>query len=754
MSNAYNQLKLDEKSKVLTTINTHKGLFQYNRLCFGVSSAPGIFQRLIENLLKDIPGVISFLDDIVIGGSTPTEHRSRVFSVLTRLQDVGLKLNLSKCSFNTSSIVYLGFHIDEKGLKPTQEKLKALQNAPSPTNLTQLRSYLGMINFYRKFIPNASTLLEPLNLLLRHSNRWDWGPAQKKAFDVSKTTLIDSCLVHYNPKLPIVVVSDSSKYGIGAVMCHEIDGTELPICFASRTLNAAERNYSQMEKEALSLIFAIKKFHIYLWGRSFKLVTDCKPLLGLFTASKPLPDHTSGRLQRWSLMLQSYSFELMHRSGEKLGTADTLSRLPLPYSPESVPVCSEWVNLVGVLDSVPLSVDEVQRLTGEDPILSVVYAYCQDGWPRNIPKELYPFAHRKNELSLQDGCILWGNRIIIPKSGRETMLKELHVGHMGSTKMKKLARSYVWWPCLDKELENLVSSCPECLSVRENPPAAPLHPWEWPKAPWERIHIDYAGPIKNQYFLVIIDAHSKWLEVFPTTTISSNKTIELLSAVFSRFGLPSNIVSDNATCFTSEEFNKFITINKIKLTNSAPYHPSTNGQAENAVKIFKNFLKTCGIFTMFKLNQFLFRYRITPHSTTGVTPSELMIGRKLKSSLDMVTPIPTILETVVRSQNCQKRNHDGPSPRQRPFYRNDSVMVRNYSKREEAKWVPATIIEETGPLSYKCQTDGGEVVRRHTDQIIASRSNDGSSPEKVEEPKGLRRSNRVSKPPERLQVGF
>ena len=232
MSQAYAQLELEEDSKDLTVINTSKGLFQYNRLCFGIASAPGIFQRAMELLLKDIPGVLCYLDDILICGSTEDQHLARVKHVLGRLENAGLKLRMDKCAFKVRQVAYLGYVIDSTGIHPCGSKVKAIVEAPVPTNVKQLQSYLGIFNFYRRFVPNISSVLEPLNKLLRKNTIWHWGDEQEGAFKKSKSLLLNSkALIHFSPELPLTVVADSSNYGIGAVLCHNINGQELPICF-------------------------------------------------------------------------------------------------------------------------------------------------------------------------------------------------------------------------------------------------------------------------------------------------------------------------------------------------------------------------------------------------------------------------------------------------------------------------------------------------------------------------------------------
>ena len=382
MSQAYMQLSLAESSKDLTTINTHRGLFRYNRLCFGIASAPGIFQRTMESVLGRIPGVAIFLDDILVSGENKAEHLAKVKLVLQKLEDAGLRLSKTKCTWVTKQVEYLGYKIDAMGIHPTNAKLEAIQKAPAPTDVTQLKAYLGLLNFYRKFIPKAATLLEPLNLLLRSNEKWNWGKEQEKAFEDSKTALLDSTLlVHFDPKLPITVSADSSSYGVGAVLSHRIDGVDRPVCFVSRSLTEVERRYAQVEREALALVFAVKRFHFYLWGQKFKLVTDHKPLLGLFNANKSIPIMASGRIQRWALILQAYNFDLVHCSGKLLGSADALSRLPLPNGNECIPIPAEWINTVEFMESTPVTAKEIAMWTKSDPVLTRVLDYCYNGWP-------------------------------------------------------------------------------------------------------------------------------------------------------------------------------------------------------------------------------------------------------------------------------------------------------------------------------------------------------------------------------------
>ena len=745
MSQAYAQLCLEEESKKFTVINTHKGLFQYNRLCFGVSSAPGIFQRTMEQLLQGIPGCICFLDDILIIGSDNQEHEKRLRLVLNTLESAGLRLKPEKCSISVSQVTYLGFRIDAEGIHPTTEKVQAIDKAPAPTNVTQLRAYLGLLNFYCRFLPKASTMLEPLNRLLRSHVKWSWGKTEQDAFSASKKALLDSpALVHFDPKLPLVMVADSSSYGIGAVLCHLIEGIERPICFASRSLTTTERNYAQIEKEALALVFGLRKFHYYLWGQpKFTMITDHKPLLGLFSASKPISAQSSSRIQRWALFLQAYSFDLYHRSGALLGTADALSRLPLKCSTDATPVPAEWKSLVCFLDNSPVTSIDIRNQSRIDPIISKVIKFTENGWPSHTLAEpdLAPYSRKREELSLQYGCLLWGARIIIPPKLRNSIIEELHSGHAGSTRMKELARSYLWWPNLDKDLEEVSHSCPSCLALRSTPGKAELHPWEWPTQPWHRIHVDYAGPVNSNYFLIIVDAHSKWVEVYPTKGPTTKDTVQCLNHTFATFGLPVSIVSDNGPCFTSSDFRDFCQNRGIKHITTAVYKPSTNGLAERMVQSFKRSLRSSTTDVKLTVDKFVFNYRMTPHSTTGVSPAELMFGRKLRSRLDLLWPTEQVARRVAEKQATQKENYC-KYPRKVSFTPTAPILVRNYSSG--AKWIPATIREQTGPLSYKCELPTGGLIKRHQDQIISGSPSPHKDPIMVQPP--LRESSEIPDP--------
>ena len=329
LSQAYQQVKLDEASKAYTVINTHRGLFHYNWLPFGVASAPSCFQRVMESLLKGIPGVVIYIDDVLVTGKTDEEHLAALEEVLQRLEQAGLRLHLKKCSFMVPSVIYLGYQIDAEGLRPVAEKVKALKE---PRNRSELKSYLGLLSYYSRFMPNMSTTLAPLYHLLKHDTTWRWEEAEKNAFVASKEQLLSTqVLVHYAPNLDVVIACDALAYGVGTVLSHRMsDSTERPIGFVSRTLSETEKKYSQIEKEGLACVFGVTRFHEYVYGRHFTLITDHKPLQSLFDSKRSVSAQALGRIQRWALKLSMYEYDLECRSTYQHGNADALSRLPLP----------------------------------------------------------------------------------------------------------------------------------------------------------------------------------------------------------------------------------------------------------------------------------------------------------------------------------------------------------------------------------------------------------------------------------------
>uniref|UniRef100_A0A803JUZ6 Gypsy retrotransposon integrase-like protein 1 n=1 Tax=Xenopus tropicalis TaxID=8364 RepID=A0A803JUZ6_XENTR len=725
LAQAYQQLPVDDAAADAQTIITHKGAFKATRLQFGVCIAPGVFQKLMDDLLSSLPGVVPYFDDVLIGADSVESLTERVRAVLKRFSDAGLKLKKEKCVFGVPSVDFLGYKVDAHGIHPTDTKVKAIHEAPIPKNKQELQAFLGLLNFYHSFLKDKATVAEPLHRLLDKNATWKWSALHEQAFSDAKRLLSsDSVLVHYDLNKPLTLTCDASPYGIGAVLSHTVSGgREAPIAFYSRTMSTTERNYAQIDKEALAIVAGVKKFHEYLYGRGFAIITDHKPLLGLLKNNGPTAQIISPRMLRWCLLLNAYDYELQYRPGKDISNADALSRLPLNTPDFQVPALSE-VLMLESLPSPPLQASDIARMTATDPVLSRVLNWVWRGWPKiSLKEEFTPFEKRQHELSAYKGCLLWGNRVVIPKAGQTHVLKALHESHPGIVNMKALARSYVWWPKMDECIEKWVKSCVPCQSTRHAPAKAGVHPWEVTRSPWSRLHIDFAGPFQGQTFFLVVDSFSKWLEVVSVASATTHAVIQVLRKLFATHGLPDTIVSDNGAQFTSADFRAFMESNLIRHVTTAPFHPSSNGQAERMVQTTKDALKRIidGDWN-YRLAKFLLQQHITPSTSTGCSPAELLMNRRLKTCLDRLHPD---LASDLQNKQEDQFHKNAQTSTVRMFEAGNSVYARNYAMGP--KWIPAVIVEATGPVSYKVKIADGRVIRRHVDQL-RSRLGDNACP--------------------------
>nr|XP_029713287.1 uncharacterized protein K02A2.6-like [Aedes albopictus] len=368
LSQAYLQLEVRPEDRDLLTLSTHRGLFRPTRLMYGVASAPAIFQRFMEEILQGIPGVTVFIDDIRVTRPDSKTHLLRLEEVLKRLEKYNLRVNRDKCDFFSDRIEYCGYMVDKAGIHKLRDKVDAIQNMPVPKNKEQVRSFVGLITYYGRFFPNLSTILYPLNNLLKDDMPFVWSKECEKSFlYVKKEMQSDRFLVHYDPSLPVVLATDASPYGIGAVLSHQYpDGTERPLQYASQTLTRTQQKYSQIDKEAYSIIFGVRKFHQYLYGRRFTLVTDNKPISQIFSESKGLPTMSAMRMQHYAAFLQAFDYRIRHRRSSDHFNADAMSRLPTPHTdPESEIEEPDAVE-VNAIQTLPLTVDELGSATLSD----------------------------------------------------------------------------------------------------------------------------------------------------------------------------------------------------------------------------------------------------------------------------------------------------------------------------------------------------------------------------------------------------
>ena len=708
IKSAYHQIVLTEESRVITTFVTEFGLHRYKRLMFGISCAPEMFQRIFKAILADIEGVEVFIDDVLVHGKIVKEHDDRVKRVCTRLAEKGLTLNREKCRFAQSEVLYMGFLISGKGYRPAESKIAAVENFRVPESPEEVRSFLGLVNYCGSFIPDLSTVSEPLRKLTRKDVDFVWTGEQDVSFEKLKHNLVSSeTLGLYNLNAKTRIIADASPVGLGCVLTQYSEKGWRPICYASKSLTKCERNYAHVEKEALALIFACERFHNYIYGLEFDMVTDHKALEYLFTPkSKP-----NARLERWILRLQNYKYKVIYQPG-KTNIADSLSRLSR-FEQDSVKsqnddVCYiNWVAQMGVPKA--MSLDEIDKESAKDPLLSQVREALKSGnWDKLTSSK---FRMIKDELCVNNHVVLRGTRIVMPKSLQNGTLSIAHEAHPGIVAMKNRLRSKVWWCGIDKDAEMFVRHCESCQRVQKTVLTAPLKRNVLPEEPWEILAMDLLGPLPTgESILALVDYYSRYLEVIVLKSTTTGAIIPKLAEVFARHGLPRVIVSDNGTNLVSAEMLKWAKTNGIEIRPVTPAWPQANGEIERQNRSILKRLKIAHIEKRnwhAELTTYLLNYRATPHATTGVSPAEMLFNRRLRTKLpEMKGRI--LLDEEVREKDAWNKL------RGKDYY--DKVKR---AKETEIKVGDTVLLEQpkTGKLSAEYGPEKFKVCDKNGDAI-------------------------------------
>lgn len=725
LKEAYLQAPLDKPSQELVTIVTEEGIFKYLYLPFGVSTGPGSFQRLITKMLNGL-GVIVYIDNIYIYGETLADTYEKLKLVLQRLQESGIKLKLNKCKFFEEKLDIFGFEVNRTGIKVIRSKLEPLLSLPRPKNIKMLRSFLGKVNYYNRFLQNMAIILKPLYDCLKKS-KLEWTEECDCSFQEIKKALANTTsLSHFEEKSTIILTCDSADCGVAAVLSvADCNNIRKPVAFASKKLNETQMKYPILEKEAFAIVFGVSKFYEYLFGHKFILETDNEALTKILGPKHGIPKMAARRLQYWSIFLSGFNYEIKHIKS-KNNPADYLSRVVTGGQENSCEVNeiinksfeSNTVNYINASNLNVLNWKTIQNETKNDKILCDVLRYCRDGWPEknDLGDEYESYFRKKNEISLEKECLLWGYRVIIPKNVRANVMQELHASHLGINRMKEISRSYFWWPEIDKDIEDITSNCINCLQNHKNPVKNKLTMWPQPPSVWHRIHADFLGPLYSKMFLVIVDAYSKWPEAFIMNNITAQKTIEVFKSIFVRYGYPLHLVTDNGPTWTSEEFKCFCKVTGIKQSFSPPYHPATNGLAERFVESFKSHVTKIvesGKKLEYACNLFLFDYRCTNHKTTGQSPAKLMLGRELRCRFSLLRP-----STASTNIDFEQVKLTINSKNNLKFFSVGQKVMAQDMRKTKKKWALGKIYEVIVPgVTYVVEVDGLH-WKRHANQLI------------------------------------
>ncbi|UYV75641.1 hypothetical protein LAZ67_13000826, partial [Cordylochernes scorpioides] len=644
LHSGYWQIEVDEADREKTAFITPDGLYEFLVMPFGLCNAPATFERMMDKILKGLKWTMAlcYLDDIVVYSKSFNEHLHRLEIILQCLDKAELRLNPKKCLFGTKRIRVFGHLVDSKGIYPDPEKIEAIAKFPTPKSITDVRSFIGLCSYYRRFIENFAEKAAPLHEVFKKDNKFTWNSDQQDAFDSLKKALMsEPVLAYFEEQLPTELHTDASGYGIGAVLVQINDGKERPVGYASRTLFKAEKNYSTTERECLAAIWAINKFRPYLFGREFVIVTDHHALCWLSNLKDP-----TGRLARWALKLQEYNVTVVYKSGRKHQDADCLSRNPLQLESE------EAYN------------DE------DDDIPSITALTCFEAEQRKDPKinelidETEIFGAESKGYEMLKGTLYkknfdpLGNQhlLVIPKHLRLELLKSLHdaptAGHLGFSKTYERAKNKYFWPGLLRDIRKYVAHCKECQRKKQSTQKPPglLKAIPPASSPFQRVGMDLLGRFPksdtgNKWIIVCTDYLTRFAVTKALPTGEAKEAAKfLMEDVVLKHGAPREIITDRGRVFQSkliaELTNQCSSIHRF----TTAYHPQTNGLTERLNKTLANMIAMYVSVEQKDWDVILpyvtFAYNTAKQDTTGFTPFKLIHGREAETTVDTLFPNP------------------------------------------------------------------------------------------------------------------
>ena len=712
------QIKLDEASSKLCTFNSPFGRYRFTRLPFGIKSAPEVFQKSMSNLFEDIEGAKPIVDDILVWGRDVKEHDARLRQVLDRSREANLKLNPEKCHIRKEAVPYIGHVLTKDGLIADPEKIRAVQEMRQPQNAKELRTFLGFMQYLAKFMPNMADVSSSLRQLLEKEVEWHWEKEQEESFQKLKLMASSTpVLGYYDPDKPVTLSVDASSKGLGAVVLQE----DKPIAYASRALTSTQEKYAQIEKETLAIVYGVQKFHQYFYGKQVMVQSDHKPLEVIL--NKPL-HQAPLRLQKMMLSLQRYDLKVKFKPGAEMNLADALSRAFLPETKETL-VPDLEVNEVNLTAHLPISPErylELQKATANDSVMQVLQDVVLEGWPdkrADVPLEIRQYWTFREEISCIDGLLFKGQKLIVPHALRAQMLEKIHESHQGIVKSKQRARDLLFWPGMMTQIEEQVAKCFKCSQYQTAHAKEPMIITETPERPWSKIAADLFEYQGNSY-LLCVDYYSKWIEVDKLDDLTSRNTISYLKSQFSRHGIPDQLITDNGSQFTSSEFNAFTKCYGFEHTTSSPHYPQANGKVERAVQTVKTLLKKGA-----DPYQALLNYRNTPLERINLSPAQLLMGRRLKTTLPTTAALlrpqgaREIKHMLEKMKEKEKQQYDRHCGRELPSLHTGDVIRMQHGKQ----WKAATVLyKHSSPRSYVVQAPDGTKYRRNRRHLHVTRA--------------------------------
>lgn len=624
MATGFHQIPMDDESIHKTAFVTPEGHYEYLKMPYGLANAPVVYQRIISKTLQELiePGwTLVYIDDVLILSDSIEEGFVRLRKALEVLTKAGFSINLKKCTFLSTEIEYLGRTISRGQVRPSASKVKALVESPTPKTVKQVRQFLGLASYFRRYIAGFASKVACIAKLTKKGVDFHWGNDQETARqEVIACLTQEPVLAIYDPKLPIEVHTDASSVGYGAVLL-QIDesGHKRVIAYFSRLTQGAEAKYHSYELETLAVVKALQNFRHYLIGNKFLVVTDCNALKLTQRKKDLLP-----RIARWWIYLQDFDFSLEYRKGTCMSHADYLSRNPVNVC--SVQKPQNWAQAAQAADAETL--DLLEKLT--------------DG-----RLDANRYVKKNDLLYYKYSCAGEQPRLLcfIPKGHRLSLLRIFHDehDHPGIDKTVELILKHFWFPSLRAFVQKYVGHCLICLSHKKVPraPLQPIHSWQKPEIPFETIHADALGPLPEsngyRYVLIVVDAYSKYCLLYPMYKQDAVELKRHITNTVSLFGTPKLIVADRGRMFQSAEFLNWTTDLGCDTHLITPEMHQSNGQVERYCRTLLNMIRIEVNHRQEKWSDVMWRLQlilnITKHRTTQQSPLNLLVG------IDAATPV-------------------------------------------------------------------------------------------------------------------
>lgn len=770
ISSAYWQVEVSEKDKEKTAFVCHRGLFAFNVMPFGLAGSPAIFSELMTKILGDLDFAMAYLDDVIIFSKTEEEHYKHIEVVLDLIRQAGLKLKMKKCQFFQDKISYLGHVVTKDGVLPDKDKVSAIMGMKQPTNVKEVRGFIGVTNFYRKFIPNYSQIASPLLDLTHKFAHFNWSRECEEAFQKLKHALCHPPLLAYpDMKRPFIVSCDASDKAIGAVLSQDFGEGERPIQYMSQRLSKSQRNWPVVQREAFAIYTAMEKFHQYLYGSEFTIKTDHKPLEYLFSSEIKNP-----MIQRWAMKVSELKPHILYIKGQSNFSADFLSRLTPQSSRAEMSEQNEEVKLINT-DEIDPKLIRLMRKEAEERRLqrlqespqveidNIQTMQKEDSDIQNILKAL-----NNNEKAVSKKYILKDDilyfvgvdsdrlRLVVPEKLQAVVLHHCHdnQGHIGAEKMYELIKADYYWSGLYRDVLNYVETCVPCQTRTVKKTKVPLQTPEFVGWPGEKVAVDVCGPYpvsaqNNKYLVTFIDMYSGYPEAFAVADKSAQTIAKLLLEEYiSRYSCPLTLLSDNGTEFVNEVIEQVCAKLKINHIRSSPYHPEGNAKIERMHRVLNDIIskqldknpecwESC-------IPHALAAIRTSPSTSTKFSPFFLFFGR------DPCLPINTLLaphrkyQGEMYHQICLQQQHNAFKTVQKHLKRSRERMEHQYNKNAREKifqvgdpvylqnsndnskwrkrWVPYyRILAQNGPVNYTIQNQiTGSIHKVHANLLLPS----------------------------------